>query len=258
MTNAFFINHHYSSMNYSQCMKRNQHIKKFTMFGDRFAFLPDKLKNEKMDALKLAGDQLESALLSLDEPAAEKIIRDAAKQTSPIKIAGELISSTLKRIGDTWEKGELSLSQVYMSGLICERIIDKVLPAQSASRKNQPKMAIAVLEDFHLLGKRIVYSSLRASGFGLTDLGGGLSIDDLVSIVKEEQIKILLISVLMLPSALHIKNLKSRLADDVKIVVGGAPFRFDENLWKEIGADYYGKDSAEAIEIVSKLMEENK
>jgi methanogenic corrinoid protein MtbC1 len=145
-----------------------------------------------------------------------------------------------------------------MSGLICERIIDKVFPAQSPARKNQPKIAIAVLEDFHMLGKRIVYSSLRASGVELMDLGGGLSIDDLVRIVEEQKIKILLISVLMLPSALHIKDLKKRLADDVKIVVGGAPFRFDENLWREIGADYYGKDSAQAIEIVSKLMEESK
>ena len=210
-----------------------------------------------MDKLKLAGDHLESALLSLDEAAAENIIRNAVKEASPIKIAGDLISTTLKRIGDIWEKGDLSLSQVYMSGLICERIIDKVLPAESASRKNQPKMAIAVLEDFHMLGKRIIYSSLRASGIELVDLGGGLSIEDLVRIVEEQKIKILLISVLMLPSALHIKNLKSRLTDDVKIVVGGAPFRFDENLWKEIGADYYGKDSAEAIEIVSKLMEES-
>jgi len=210
-----------------------------------------------MDTLKIAGDHLESALLSLDEAAAEKIIRNAVKEASPIKIAGDLISATLKRIGDIWEKGDLSLSQVYMSGLICERIIDKVLPAESASRKNQPKMAIAVLEDFHMLGKRIVYSSLRASGIELMDLGGGLSIDDLVRIVEEEKIKILLISVLMLPSALHIKNLKIRLGDDVKIIVGGAPFRFDENLWKEIGADYFGKDSAEAIEIVSKLMEES-
>jgi monomethylamine corrinoid protein len=59
----------------------------------------------------------------------------------------------------------------------------------------------------------------------------------------------------MLPSALHIKELKARLSDtDVKIVVGGAPFRFDEELWKEVGADSFGRDSSEAIEIVTNLM----
>ncbi|MDZ7777050.1 MAG: hypothetical protein U5L09_16260 [Bacteroidales bacterium] len=53
--------------------------------------------------------------------------------------------------------------------------------------------------------------------------------------VHKEKIKILLLSVLMLPSALHVKDLKQKLnGTGVKIVVGGAPFRFDENLWKEV------------------------
>ena len=212
-----------------------------------------------MDQVKRYSMQLEHALLSLDQEAAERIILEAEIASSPIKIAGDMISSTLGRIGDSWESGQLSLSQVYMSGIICEKVIDKILPPQSPNRISQPKMAIAVVEDFHLLGKRIVYSTLRASGFELMDLGGGLSIESIIRLVKTEKIKILLLSVLMLPSALRIKDLKMQLKDiDVTIVVGGAPFRFDEQLWKEVGADYYGKDSSEALEIVNKIMEDNK
>ena len=211
-----------------------------------------------MDQLKKISIQLVHALLSLDQEAAVHIIREAQSDRSPGKIAGDLISTTLVRIGDSWESGNLSLSQVYMSGIICEKVIDKILPPQSSIRKSQPKMAIAVLEDFHLLGKRIIYSTLRASGFEPVDLGGGLSIERIVELVKTEDIKILLLSVLMLPSALRVKELKTQLKDvDVTIVVGGAPFRFDEQLWKEVGADYYGKDSSEALEIVNKIMEES-
>lgn len=210
-----------------------------------------------MEQLKKISIQLEQALLSLDEEAAVQIIREALNESSPGKIAGDLISATLVRIGDSWESGNLSLSQVYMSGIICEKVIDKILPPQSPIRKSQPKMAIAVLEDFHLLGKRIIFSTLRASGYELLDLGGGLSIERIVDHVKTKEIKILLLSVLMLPSALRIKELKTQLSDvDVTIVVGGAPFRFDNQLWQEVGADYYGKDSSEALEIVSKIMED--
>lgn len=210
-----------------------------------------------MEQLKNISIQLEYVLLSLDQEAAGHIISEALIDSSPGKIAGDLISPTLVRIGDSWESGNLSLSQVYMSGIICEKIIDKILPPQSPIRKSQPKMAIAVLEGFHLLGKRIIYSTLRASGFELVDLGGGLSIESIVDLVKTEDIKILLLSVLMLPSALRIKELKTQLKDvDVTIVVGGAPFRFDEQLWKEVGADYYGKDSSEALDIVSKILED--
>ncbi len=173
-----------------------------------------------------------------------------------MKVAGDLISSTLMRIGDMWDSGNLSLSQVYMSSMICEKIVDKILLPQGQIREFQPKMAIAVVEDFHLLGKRIIYSTLRASGYDILDLGGGLTIERIAETVKIQEIKILLLSVLMLPSALRIKELRSQLKGvEVIIVVGGAPFRFDDQLWREVGADYCGKDSSEALEIVSKIME---
>ena len=207
--------------------------------------------------MRIAINNLERALLSLDQTSAENIIFEAIEAGSLAETAGNLISNTLKRIGDSWEKNQLSLSQVYMSGVICEKIIDKILLPQAPNKKHQPKMAIGVFEDFHLLGKRIVYSTLRASGFELMDLGGGLTIDDIVSVVKSEKIELLLISVLMLPSAIRVKELTEQLANvDVKIIVGGAPFRFDKELWKEVGADYYGNDSAEALAIVSKLIGE--
>lgn len=210
-----------------------------------------------MRKLDVFSDRLERSMLMLDKESAQEIISEAMEFGSPAEIAGNLISKALYNIGEAWESGNLALSQVYMSGLMCEEIVDQILPPQSPVRKSQPKMAIGVFEDYHLLGKRIIFSALRASGFELMDLGGGLQIDELVSIVKEEKIRILLLSVLMLPSALHVKHLKERLNGyDIKIIVGGAPFRFDENLWKEVGADAYGHDPSQAIAIVSKFMEE--
>jgi trimethylamine corrinoid protein len=212
-----------------------------------------------MEQLKIFSEKLEQAILSLDREEAQQVFESASLLGSPIEIAGELVSTTLKRIGESWEEGKLALSQVYMGSIICEELIEKLLPPQSPVRKSQPKMAIGVFEDYHLLGKRIVYSTLRASGFELMDLGGGLTSDQLVEIVSKEQIEILLLSSLMLPSALHIKNLKVKLANsNVKIIVGGAPFRFDQELWQEVGADAFGNDSSEAITIVTKMMEEVK
>lgn len=174
-----------------------------------------------MEKLTFYSHQLERALLTLDKEGAEKILTEAQRTGSPVEIVGELVSSTLMRIGTAWEEGKIALSQVYMSGMICEEMIDKILPPQSPVRKSQPKMAIAVFEDYHMLGKRIVYSALRSSGFDLLDLGGGLNTEELIEIIHKEEIKILLLSVLMLPSALHIKDLKQKLnGTDVKIVVG--------------------------------------
>lgn len=191
--------------------------------------------------------RLERALLMLDNASAWEVISESSSETNPFETASNLVSDTLERIGRNWEEGKLSLSQVYMSGVICEDLIDKLLPPKSPTRVDQPSMGIAVLEDYHVLGKRIIYSVLRAGGYELEDLGFGISVEDLVEKISEKNIRILLVSVLMLPSALRVEELKKQLKDSsVKVIVGGAPFRFDPSLWEEVHADYCGHNPADA------------
>ncbi|MDM8515558.1 cobalamin-dependent protein [Desulfobacterales bacterium HSG16] len=203
-------------------------------------------------------DQFEKALLSFDRLAAENILNKSDGDRTPIQFIEELIVPALERLGTGWEEGRVALSQIYMSGRICEKLVNDILSPCVQKRTDQPRMAIGVLEDYHLLGKRIVYSALRASGFELLDYGQ-ITVDELVRRIKEERIKVLLISVLMLPSALLVKKVREKLKEtgtEVKIVVGGAPFRFDNNLWKEVEADAMGNNASEAVQIITKIMEE--
>ncbi len=203
-------------------------------------------------------EQLERALLALDRFTVGRMLAEVAGSTSPLSGIESLVVPVLERIGAGWEEGRVSLSQVYMSGRLCEEMVDTILPAADAARKSIPPMAIAALEDYHLLGLRIVYSALRASGFALLNYGR-TDMDALVARVKADQIRILLISALMLPSALRVKALRARLLAEgcsCRIVVGGAPFRFDDRLWQEVGADGCGHTASEAIATVTRLTEE--
>jgi len=198
----------------------------------------------------------EQAILSVDRLAATHMVEELSRTLLPVQILEQLVSPALESIGTGWEQGTVALSQVYMSGRICEDLVDTLLPVGRLDRKSQPKMAIAVLQDHHLLGKRIVYSVLRASGFDLSDYGR-VEVNDLVRRVQRDSIEVLLISALMLPSALQVKNVKKKLNEsgmEVKIVVGGAPFRFDDQLWQDVGADAVGRNTAEALEIVTHII----
>ncbi len=116
-------------------------------------------------------------------------------------------------------------------------------------------MAIATLADYHFLGKRIVYSALRASGYGLLDYGR-VEVAEVVDRVKNDRIDIVLLSTLMLPSALLVREVRSAMDAAglaTRIVVGGAPFRFDARLWKEVGADAMGANASQAIELVARM-----
>ncbi len=201
--------------------------------------------------------RLEKALLVVDRIEAESVFSESGVPT--FELIENVIAPTLERIGTLWINGTASLSQVYMSGRICEELMNSVLPHDSEARISQPRTAIAVLEDYHSLGKRVVTSVLRANGYRIDDYGSGISVEALAAKVVEDRTEILLISTLMLPSALRISDLRfqlRKLGANTRLIVGGAPFRFDTQLWQEVGADAVGISATEALQVVTRMMEE--
>lgn len=196
----------------------------------------------------------EEALLRLDRGAARALLEAAGPDR--LRTVERLVCAALERIGAGWERGDVALSQVYMSGRICEDLVDEALPPGAPERKAQPRMAVAVLEDHHAMGKRIVYACLRAAGYELTDYGQGVTVEEVLARVRAEGVRLLLVSTLMLPAALRVAELTRRIRAEglpVKVLVGGAPFLFDERLWQEVGADAMGHNAAEAIALVHRF-----
>jgi methanogenic corrinoid protein MtbC1 len=69
---------------------------------------------------------------------------------------------------------------------------------------------------------------------------------------------VLLVSTLLLPSALRVKDLRRRLDElhaPTRLIVGGAPFRLDPQLWREVGADANGNSATDAIALVTHALE---
>ena len=169
-----------------------------------------------------------------------------------------MVVPAMEEIGQAWEEGQVALAQVYMSSKICEELVDQFLPRSCPERIDRPRLAITVLEDYHALGKMIVYATLRAGGYELFDYGR-LTADELVQQVCADSIDIILISTLMFRSALQVKKVSAGLraaGSPAKIIVGGAPFRFDRDLWKEVGADAAGTNTAAALKAVALCVEE--
>lgn len=203
-------------------------------------------------------EEFQRALLSVDRQAIDRVVSKSGSDVTSIEFIESVIVPVLEEIGNGWENGRYALSQVYMSGRICEEIVNTILLPGGKERKKERRIAIALLEDYHALGKRIVYSMLRASGYDLLDYGR-MGVDEIVRRVLNDRIQILLISVLMLPSALHVKGIRDKLdasGRKVRIVVGGAPFRFDRDLWREVGADDAGMTASDAIAIVDRMTED--
>jgi trimethylamine corrinoid protein len=194
------------------------------------------------------------AVLSMDKIAAERILHENRERTGAADWVETVVSPALEEIGSDWERGDLALSQVYTASRICEDLVTRLMPSAANDTEGPIRTAIVVLDDYHMLGKRIVHSVVRASGIAILDYGR-LDADELVRRTRADGVRVLLISTLMLPAALAVKDVKTRLGDDVKLLVGGAPYRLDDQLWREVGADGVGRNSADAVRALRKLLE---
>ncbi|TFG84569.1 MAG: cobalamin-binding protein [Spirochaetales bacterium] len=200
--------------------------------------------------------RFETALLAMDTAGIKLMLTEFSGLS--LSLAEALIVPALERIGRGWEEGRYALSQVYMSGRQCEALMNSIQPDIAVEQVSGPRMAIAALEDYHLLGMRLVSSVLRASGFPLLDYGR-MDVDSLADRVADAGVDILLISVLMLRSALRVRDLRRKLGASghrVALAVGGAPFRLDKELWREVGADGTSDTAAGAVALVKRLAEE--
>lgn len=196
------------------------------------------------------------ALIGINRFKAAEIFNDIQTNDGNFEDLEHLTMEALEKIGVEWEAGRVSLSQVYMSSIICEDLMQESIPSDQVIQKKSPKLAIGVLLDHHGLGKRIVSSVLRASGYNLIDFGHGLSVDEMVEKTLKEEVDILLISTLVLPSALKVKEVVTKLREKgsaAKVVVGGAPFRMDPVLWKKVKADAVGKNGAKVKQLIENL-----
>jgi 5-methyltetrahydrofolate--homocysteine methyltransferase len=98
---------------------------------------------------------------------------------------------------------------------------------------------------------------LEGSGFKVLDMGVDLSVEKAISRVEELKPDILALSALLTTTMPEmervIASLESRgLRGRVKVMVGGAPV--DEKFAKKIGADGYGKDAGEAVQLARNLL----
>ena len=209
-------------------------------------------RDDKKEALI---EEFIQAVLRASKPDAERVLHQIKDDSSFSNGVESIVVTSLERIGHDWETGKVALSQIYMSGRICEDLMADTLRENNIQEGIPGRYAIALLNDYHMLGKRIVLSALRSSGFSIQDWGRQTP-EQIVSRIEENGTEVALISTLMLSSALSVSEVRSKLDArglKCKLLVGGAPFRLDKNLWKEVGADSTADNAMGSIKALSAL-----
>jgi len=211
-------------------------------------------------------EKLSKAVRDYDNDRARLLAEEAVeKGIDPVEALEEGLAKALREVGDRFGRGEAFITELIAAAQAMEagaEVLNKEIARRGASRKSVGKFLIGTVEgDIHSIGKNIVTTMLRATGFEVFDLGADVSTNVFVEKVRELKPDILGLSALMTTTMAVQREViaalsEARLRKDVKVMVGGAPVT--EEWVNEIGADSFGLDADSAVSEALRLVEEDR
>lgn len=198
--------------------------------------------------------RLTERLIAFDERGAWNLIEAAlASGADPIRVHIELVTPTLRELGERWLAGELTVAEEHGATTICRSLVGRI--SLMSSRPGISKGTIVfgcAPGDDHTLAATVAADIFRASGFDVIDCGGDLpvrSFADLVAAV--ERLAAVGISVTMPGETEAVRamvaEIRSRRPDAMVLLGGAAAVEVSE----AIGADLAVATALEGVELLT-------
>lgn len=167
-------------------------------------------------------------------------------------------------VGEKFARMEYYLPDLMRSARAVNAAMEVLKPhlLQREASKAQGTVVLGTIQgDLHDLGKNIVKIMLQASGFDVHDLGVDVPVRRFVEKAEEIDADIIAASALLTTTMAYMPEIAKLLTemgvrDKYLIMLGGAPVSRDWAL--EAGADGYGENATEAVEVAKRLVQEKR
>ena len=198
-------------------------------------------------------NELAQALRDLDEKKVNSLVESMlAEGVSALDLIGSC-NEGMVAVGELFSCNTYYISQLIFSAEILKGVMKRIEPLleKGAAGKSKGKVIIGTVKgDIHDIGKNIVTTLLRGSGFEVIDMGVDVPADKFVEAVKDSKAKIIGLSALLNFTYPEMKNVvdaisAAGLRDEVKIMIGGAPV--DEQVRVFSGADFVASDAVSGV-----------
>jgi 5-methyltetrahydrofolate--homocysteine methyltransferase len=205
-------------------------------------------------------DRISKMLQQGDAEKVSALVKEALKENVPAKqVLNEGLIRGMQVIGEQYRVHEIFLPDVLLAakamyggmGVLKPMFIKEGMPSLG-------KVVIGTVQgDLHDIGKNLVGIMLKGAGFDVIDLGNNVAPELFVETARKEHASVVGMSALLTTTmpvmARVVELLKEQgLTPAVKTIIGGAPVT--REYAREIGADAYSFDSADAVETVKKLL----
>ena len=218
-----------------------------------------------MNIIKKTLEAYYEAVFDTNRDKALAVVQSALKKgVLPEDIVFEVVVPAIERmLLDLTQSHGATLAQHFICSKVSAEVTDAMVPLFRQKHTGKGTVIIGTARgDFHGLGKKIVGGCLKANMYDVQDLGINVSPEKFVEAAIEFDAGIIGVSAMMVHSAkgeqgaLGVRRLldEKKLQQKIKLVVGGAPYRFDPQLAAVVGADGWAENAIEAVSIIDSLM----
>ncbi len=174
-------------------------------------------------------------------------------------LINDALISAMDIVGKKFADSEIYVPEMLVSATTMKRGLDIIKPLlQSGEADHRGTVAMGTVKgDLHDIGKNLVTMMMEGAGFQVIDLGVDVKIENLLDTVKNGKVDIIGLSALLTTTMPEMENVikvltEAGLRDKVKVIIGGAPI--DQGFADKIGADGFGADAVEAVQLARKLI----
>lgn len=208
----------------------------------------------------LAQNYLDSLLKGNRNEALELVLGRVKSGVSVKEIYMDVFEPVQYEIGRLWQTNKISVAQEHYCTGATQLVMSQLYPYLfTGERKNRKMITTCVSGELHEMGARMLTDFFEMDGWDTHYLGANMPIDSLIRYIEDIQPQCLAISATMTFHVNEVEEMIRRIRNapevspDLKIMVGGYPFKIVEELWKHVGADGFAPNAQKAVELADKL-----
>jgi 5-methyltetrahydrofolate--homocysteine methyltransferase len=177
---------------------------------------------------------------------------------APVDLLEKAMIPAMGIVGEKFKHNEIFVPEMLVSARAMKEAMKLIEPALIASGIQPKHTAIigTVEGDLHDIGKNLVATMWKGSGFAVVDLGVSVTPAQFVEAVQTHQPHIVGLSALLTTTMPSMRETVSAIRaagfDSVKILIGGAPIT--QSYADEIGADGFSRDAGSAVDLAKAIL----
>ena len=205
-------------------------------------------------------DEIRDAVIGGKHKDIEDLVKVAIEDNVNLsELIDNAMIAAMDVVGKKFAEGTIFVPEMLVSAVTMKKGLDIIKPLlKDEETKSKGTIIMCTVKgDIHDIGKNLVIMMLEGAGFHVIDLGVDLTVENLIQKVEEINPDVLGVSALLTTTMPEMKNvvetLESKgLRGSIKVMVGGAPV--DATFAEKIGADGYGKDAVEAVNLARRFV----